>query len=116
MFYGIAPDDERAIAELVHRAAQECDFVITSGGASAGDYDYVTALVRREGEVLFDRISLRPGKAITFCLLGGKPYLFRATPRRHTWALRCSPARRFARCAALPRVRVPCSRRFLPTA
>lgn len=46
----------------VHRAVQECDFVITSGGASAGDYDYVTALVRREGEVLFDRISMRPGQ------------------------------------------------------
>ena len=75
VFYGIAPDDERAIAELVYRAAQECDFVITRGGASAGDYDYVPALVRREGEVLFDRISLRPGKAITFGLLGGKPYL-----------------------------------------
>ena len=28
-----------------------------------------------EGEVLFDRISMRPGKAITFGLLGGKPYL-----------------------------------------
>ena len=75
VFYGIAPDDEQAIAELVHCAVQECDFVITSGGASAGDYDYVTALVRREGEVLFDRISMRPGKAITFGLLGGKPYL-----------------------------------------
>ena len=75
VFYGIAPDDEQAISELVHRAVQECDFVITSGGASAGDYDYVTALVQREGEVLFDRISMRPGKAITFGLLGGKPYL-----------------------------------------
>ena len=75
VFFGIAPDDEQAIAELVHRAVQECDFVITSGGASAGDYDYVTELVRREGEVLFDRISMRPGKAITFGLLGGKPYL-----------------------------------------
>ena len=75
VFYGIAPDDEQAISELVHRAVRECDFVITSGGASAGDYDYVTALVQREGEVLFDRISMRPGKAITFGLLGGKPYL-----------------------------------------
>ena len=75
VFYGIAPDDEQTIAELVHRAAQECDVVITSGGASAGDYDYVTALVEREGEVLFDRVSMRPGKAITFGLLGGKPYL-----------------------------------------
>ena len=75
VFFGIAPDDEAAIAELVHRAVAECDFVITSGGASAGDYDYVTALVKREGTVLFDRISMRPGKAITFGLIGGKPYL-----------------------------------------
>ena len=49
--------------------------LVAPGGASAGDYDFVTALVRREGEVLFDRISMRPGKAITFGLLGGKPYL-----------------------------------------
>lgn len=75
VFYGIAPDDEAAISELVLRAVGECDFVITSGGASAGDYDYVTALVKREGEVLFDRISMRPGKAITFGLIHGKPYL-----------------------------------------
>ena len=75
VFFGIAPDDEAQISALVHKAVAECDFVITSGGASAGDYDYVTALVKREGEVLFDRISLRPGKAITFGILGGKPYL-----------------------------------------
>ena len=74
-FYGIATDDEDEISAKIHQAMAECDFVITSGGASAGDYDYVTALVRREGEVLFDRISLRPGKAITFSLIGGVPYL-----------------------------------------
>ena len=74
-FYGIAPDDEDAIRELVMHAATECDLVITSGGASAGDYDYVGALAAREGEVLFDRISMRPGKAITFGIIAGKPYL-----------------------------------------
>ena len=74
-FYGIAPDDEDTIRDLVMRAAAECDLVVTSGGASAGDYDYVGALVRREGEVLFDRISMRPGKAITFGIVAGKPYL-----------------------------------------
>lgn len=117
VFYGIAPDDEQAIAELVHRAVQECDFVITSGGASAGDYDFVTALVRREGEVLFDRISMRPGKAITFGLLGGKPHLgLSGNPAAAYVALRCSRARRFARCAVLPRGRVPCSRRRSRTA
>lgn len=117
VFYGIAPDDEQAIAELVHRAVQECDFVITSGGASAGDYDYVTALVRREGEVLFDRISMRPGKAITFCLLGGKPYLgLSGNPAAAYVGFEMLARRRFARCAALPRVRVPCSRRRSRTA
>ncbi|MDO4436593.1 MAG: molybdopterin molybdotransferase MoeA [Coriobacteriaceae bacterium] len=73
-FYGIAPDDEERICELVRRAAAECDLVVTSGGASAGDYDYVTALVEREGEVQFDRISMRPGKAVTFGMLGNTPF------------------------------------------
>lgn len=74
-FYGIAGDDEEQISRMMLDAARECDFVISSGGASAGDYDYVTALVEREGEVLFDRVSMRPGKAITFGLIGKTPYL-----------------------------------------
>lgn len=74
-FLGIVPDDEGAIRRAVLEAAASCDFLITSGGASAGDYDYVTELVRREGEVLFDRISLRPGKAITFGVVRGVPFL-----------------------------------------
>ena len=74
-FFGIAPDDPVAIEQLVLKAAETCDFVVTSGGASAGDYDYVTALVEREGQVLFDHISMKPGKAITFGLLAGKPFL-----------------------------------------
>lgn len=72
---GIVPDDEEAITAAILAMVDACDFVITSGGASAGDYDYVTALVEREGEVLFDRISMRPGKAITFGLIRGVPFL-----------------------------------------
>ena len=49
--------------------------MVTSGGASAGDYDYVTALVAREGTVLFDRISMRPGKAVTFGLVNDVPFV-----------------------------------------
>lgn len=74
VFYGIAPDDRDRICELVRRASRECDVVVTSGGASAGDYDYVTTLVEREGEVLFDRISMRPGKAVTFGVMEGTPF------------------------------------------
>ena len=74
-FYGIAGDSEDEISNMMLAAAEECDFVISSGGASAGDYDYVTRLVRREGRVLFDRVSMRPGKAITFGLIRDTPYL-----------------------------------------
>ena len=74
-FYGIAGDSEGEISNMMLAAAEECDFVISSGGASAGDYDYVTRLVRREGRVLFDRVSMRPGKAITFGLIRNTPYL-----------------------------------------
>ncbi|MBE6469993.1 MAG: molybdopterin molybdotransferase MoeA [Coriobacteriaceae bacterium] len=74
-FYGIAPDDRDAIEAVIRRAASSCDMVVTSGGASAGDYDYVTALVAREGEVLFDRIAMKPGKAITFGIFDGTPFL-----------------------------------------
>lgn len=74
-FFGIATDDRTEIEALVRRAAAACDFVVTSGGASAGDYDYVTALIAREGEVLFDRIAMKPGKAITFGIFAGKPFL-----------------------------------------
>lgn len=73
--FGIVADDPAAIRELVMRAVAECDMVVTSGGASSGDYDYVTALVAQEGEVLFDYISLRPGKAITFGMVRDVPFL-----------------------------------------
>lgn len=74
-FYGIAGDSEDEISSVMLSAAAECDIVISSGGASAGDYDYVTRLVKREGEVLFDRVSMRPGKAITFGVIRDTPYL-----------------------------------------
>lgn len=74
-FFGIVADDEDAIAQAVLEMTESCDLVVTSGGASAGDYDYIEALVQREGEVLFDRISMRPGKAITFGLVRWVPFL-----------------------------------------
>lgn len=74
-FLGIAGDSEEEIARLMLQAAGACDLVVSSGGASAGDYDFVTELVRREGSVLFDRVSMRPGKAITFGMIRDTPYL-----------------------------------------
>lgn len=68
--YPIVEDDETAIRTLFERAIAECDFVVSSGGASNGDFDYAIETVRELGEVLFDCVSLRPGKAQAFGCVG----------------------------------------------
>ena len=52
--YPIVEDDETAIRSLFERAIAECDFVVSSGGASNGDFDYAIETVRELGEVVFD--------------------------------------------------------------
>jgi molybdopterin molybdotransferase len=49
------------------------DFVILSGGAAEGDFDYTTAAVREMGVLLFNQVRMRPGKAQTFGLIDGVP-------------------------------------------
>ena len=68
--YPIVRDDEAAIRALFEQAIDECDFVVSSGGASNGDFDYAIETVRDLGEVVFDYVSLRPGKAQAFGCVG----------------------------------------------
>ena len=68
--YPIVRDDEAAIRALFEQAIDECDFVVSSGGASNGDFDYAIETVRDLGEVVFDCGSLRPGKAQAFGCVG----------------------------------------------
>ena len=74
-FLGIVPDEEEAIAAVLRDACAAYDLVITSGGASAGDYDYIERIVADAGEIVFDRVSMKPGKAITFGMVGQTPFL-----------------------------------------
>lgn len=68
--YPIVKDDETAIRALFEQAIDECDFVVSSGGASNGDFDYAIETVRDLGEIVFDCVSLRPGKAQAFGCVG----------------------------------------------
>jgi molybdopterin molybdotransferase len=57
------------------RAAAEADVVITSGGVSVGDFDYVKAALDALGaETRFWRVSMKPGKPVVFARLIGKPF------------------------------------------
>ena len=73
--YPTLPDDYEAIKAALAQAVAECDFVISSGGASAGDFDYVTDIAADLGEVFFKYVNMRPGKSQTFAVVDGTPFL-----------------------------------------
>ena len=54
-------------------ATGEYDFVITSGGAANGDYDFIKKVVDETGELLMTTVNMRPGKAQTFGIVNGTP-------------------------------------------
>jgi len=64
--YGIVPDSLEATREVLRRAAQECDLVVTSGGVSVGDADFVKPAVEAEGRLLMWKIAMKPGRPLAF--------------------------------------------------
>ena len=64
--YGIVPDSLEATREVLRRAAAECDVIVTSGGVSVGDADYVKPAVEAEGKLLMWRIAMKPGRPLAF--------------------------------------------------
>jgi molybdopterin molybdotransferase len=64
--YGIVPDSLETTREVLRRAAAECDVIVTSGGVSVGEADYVKPAVEAEGELLMWRISMKPGRPLAF--------------------------------------------------
>jgi molybdopterin molybdotransferase len=68
--YGIVPDSLEATREVLRRAAAECDIVVTSGGVSVGDADFVKPAVEAEGRLLMWRIAMKPGRPLAFGSIG----------------------------------------------
>ncbi len=68
--YGIVPDSLAATREVLRRAASECDVVVTSGGVSVGDADFVKPAVEAEGSLLMWKIAMKPGRPLAFGAVG----------------------------------------------
>ena len=66
MDLGVVHDNPSAIETALLSAALNSDAIITSGGVSVGDADYVTETLRRLGEINFWKIAMKPGKPLTF--------------------------------------------------
>ncbi len=63
---GVVRDDPAALEATLRAACRQADVIITTGGVSAGDADYTTAMMRRLGDVLFWKIAMRPGRPMAF--------------------------------------------------
>lgn len=74
--YGLSADLLDESFETVKRAAAETDCLITTGGVSVGDFDFLPAIYERLGaEMLFNKVAMRPGSVTTVAVADGK-YLF----------------------------------------
>ena len=69
--YGIVPDTLQATREVLRRAAGECDLIVTSGGVSVGEADFVKPAVEAEGKLLMWRIAMKPGRPLAFGTIRG---------------------------------------------
>jgi molybdopterin molybdotransferase len=68
---GVVADVPAALERAFASAAQAADVVITSGGVSVGEADYVKALLDKLGEVLFWKIAMKPGRPLAYGRIGG---------------------------------------------
>ena len=72
---GIVEDDFDKLCTSIDKACEEFDFVITSGGASNGDFDYIKQAIEKLGSLKFSLVNMRPGKCQTFGLVNNTPVM-----------------------------------------
>jgi len=70
---GVAKDDRAAVAAVLDQAAERCDALLTSGGASAGDEDHMSAVLGAEGRLDLWRIAIKPGRPLALAMWQGMP-------------------------------------------
>ncbi len=70
---GIVPDDRMALSDRLDQAATEADLILTSGGASSGDEDHVSALLKQAGAMALWRIAIKPGRPLALGVWSGVP-------------------------------------------
>ena len=63
---GVVRDDPQQLEAAFAAAAAKADAIITTGGVSVGEADFVKQLMARLGEVLFWKIAMRPGRPMAF--------------------------------------------------
>jgi molybdopterin molybdotransferase len=68
---GISRDEEKELVSKL-KEAQDADMLLTTGGVSMGDYDMVKDILARDGEMVFWKVKVKPGKPLAFGKIKGK--------------------------------------------
>ncbi|WP_029833229.1 bifunctional molybdopterin-guanine dinucleotide biosynthesis adaptor protein MobB/molybdopterin molybdotransferase MoeA [Vibrio parahaemolyticus] len=72
--FGILEDNEQLMVEALENASAQADVVMTSGGVSVGDADYIKLALDKLGQIDFWRINMRPGRPLAFGQINNKPF------------------------------------------
>ncbi len=71
---GIARDEQSELAEKVAEGLRGADLLLSTGGVSVGDRDYVQEILRRHGfDLGFWQVAIKPGKPVLFGTVGQTP-------------------------------------------
>jgi molybdopterin molybdotransferase len=73
IYFGKLPDEFETCFNAVKEALEKVDMLITTGGVSVGDFDYLPAIYEKlQAEVLFNKVAMRPGSVTTVAQHEGK--------------------------------------------
>ncbi|KJZ18046.1 molybdopterin-binding protein [Loktanella sp. S4079] len=72
---GRAADKREPLTKILNSAAQQCDVIISSGGASAGDEDHMSALLQGTGSFALWRIAMKPGRPLALGMWENTPVI-----------------------------------------
>ncbi len=72
---GVIPDAEDAVRSALTHAGESADLMLTTGGVSVGDADFVSRLLRSEGDTDFWKVAMKPGRPLAFGRFGQAMFL-----------------------------------------
>ncbi|KAJ1937908.1 hypothetical protein GGF37_005016 [Kickxella alabastrina] len=75
---GVVHDDPALLARKIAETLEDCHGIITTGGVSMGERDWVKPVVEQhlKGRILFGRVAMKPAKPSTFAVLPGGKFIF----------------------------------------
>lgn len=75
LMLGIAKDTREHLMQKVEEGVAQADLIVTTGGVSVGDYDFVKDILDAAGEMVFWQVKMKPGKPLAFGVIQGKPVI-----------------------------------------